>query len=270
MSYKTSGRWGRQSLVACIAAICLSISLGLSEETRAGETPDPHQLILSVQDSYLSVRGYTAKFIKQERINGTLNPRETIQMKFQKPFKVYMKWVEGAKEGQEIIYVKGENNGKALAHPGFGGFIGGMLNLILPTFAITPDGPTAMNGNRRPITDAGIGMMIEKIIHYNSAAKANGDLKLSFKGEAEVDGRPALVVERILPHKEGYPAHRTTYYIDKGYNLPVIVVLYDWEDQMMAYYEYSSLVLNPGLKPIDFETRNKEYRFGLVPPIVRD
>ena len=73
-----------------------------------------------------------------------------------------------------------------------------------------------------------------------------------------------------MPHKEGYPAHRTTYYIDKGYNLPVIVVLYDWEDQMTAYYEYSSLVLNPGLKPIDFETRNKEYRFGLVPPIIKD
>ncbi|MFQ5892861.1 MAG: DUF1571 domain-containing protein, partial [Nitrospinota bacterium] len=121
-----------------------------------------------------------------------------------------------------------------------------------------------------PITRAGIGRLIESIIEVNLLAVANNDLALSLQGEDQVDGRPAVVVERILPQKEGYPAHRARYYIDKEYNLPVRVILHDWTDELTAYYEYSALILNPGLQPVDFEIRNKEYRFGLMPPIIRD
>ncbi|MFQ5894028.1 MAG: DUF1571 domain-containing protein, partial [Nitrospinota bacterium] len=242
MSYTLSGWWRRLSLVICIAALFWTSSLARSGSASAGESPDPYQLILSTRASFESVRDYTATFTKQERINGTLRPPEVIFLKFQRPFKVYMKWVDGAKEGQEVLYVKGQNGGRILAHPWFGGFVGEVLTLILPTFALSPDGPTALRDSRHPITRAGIGMLIEKIVEVNSLALARGDLSLSFQGEGQVDGRPAAVVDRILPQKEGYPAHRTRYYIDKEYNLPVRVVLHDWTDQLTAYYEYSALV----------------------------
>ncbi len=77
-------------------------------------------------------------------------------------------------------------------------------------------------------------------------------------------------MERILPDDSDYPAHRAQLYIDKGYNLPVKLVLHDWENQIIASYEYKDLTLNPGLEPIEFERRNKNYRFGLAPPIIRD
>ena len=270
MSEEKNGFGTRLGYGACIVALCWALIPLLPKVALASDSPDPHQLILSTRASFASVKDYTAIFIKQERINGKMRPPETVSMKFQKPFKIYMKWIAGAKQGQEVLYVKGENGGKVLAHPGFGGFIGGMLTLILPTFAISPDGPTAMKDNLHPITDAGIGNLIETIISNNSIALANNDLKLFFRGEAKVDGRPALVVERILPKVEGYPAHRAKLYIDKEYNLPVKLVLHDWSNQLIANYEYRKLVLNPGLKPIDFERYNKEYRFGVAPPIIKD
>ncbi|MDA2916776.1 DUF1571 domain-containing protein [Nitrospinae bacterium AH_259_B05_G02_I21] len=257
-------------LVAYIAVLGGAVALVASVSARSAQSPDPYKLLVSTRDSFASIHGYTATFTKHERVNGDLMPRETVFMKFQKPFKIYMKWLGGTKEGQEVLFVKGENGNRILAHPGFAGTIGGMINLILPTFAISPDGPSAMQGNRHPITGAGIGMLIEKIIRVNSKALASNDLSLTHKGDVEVDGRPSVLVERILPQKDGYPAHRTHYYIDKEYNLPVKVVLRDWSGRLTASYEYTALVLNPGLKPADFEIRNKEYRFGLLPTIIRD
>ncbi len=270
MTRKTSGWWRGVRLVACIAVLGGAVALVASASARSAQSPDPHKLLVSMRDSFSSVQGYTVTFTKHERVNGDLMPRETVFMKFQKPFKIYMKWLDGAKEGQEVLFVKGENGNRMLAHPGFAGTIGGMINLILPTFAISPDGPSAMQGNRHPITGAGIGMLIEKIIRVNSKALADNDLSLTHKGDVEVDGRPSVLVERILPQKDGYPAHRTHYYIDKEYNLPVKVVLRDWSGRLTASYEYTALVLNPGLKPADFEISNKGYRFGLLPTIIKD
>ncbi len=270
MATRRFGRWpllGRRGLL--VAAVLLT-SVALLGQAWADDSPDPHRIIISTRASYDAIEDYTATFIKQERINGTLGLPEVVFMKFQKPFKVYMKWVEGKKEGQEVLYVEGNNGGKMLAHPGFGGFIGGMLGLILPTFAVSPDGPTAMKDNLHPITDAGIGNMIEKVIQNNDIARANNDLSLVLQGEEPVDGRPCTVVERILPEGGSYPAHRARLYIDKGYNLPVKLVLQDWSDELIASYEYTDLVLNPGLEPINFQRQNKDYRFGIGPPIIKD
>lgn len=270
MTRKTSGWWRRVRLIACLAVLGGAVAVVASASARSAQSSDPFKLLVSMRSSFSSVQGYTATFTKQERVNGNLMPRETIFMKFQKPFRMYMKWLDGAKEGQEILYVKGENGNRILAHPGFAGTIGGMINLILPTFAISPDGPSAMQGNRHPITGAGIGMLIEKIIRVSSKALDNNDLSLTYKGDVDVDGRPAVLVERLLPQKDGYPAHRTQYYIDKEYNIPVKVILHDWSGRLTASYEYAALVLNPGLKPVDFEIRNKEYRFGFLPTIIKD
>lgn len=265
-----SGRWKRASIAVLLSALLLAGSLAVPLSSRAGDSPEAQNLILSTRESYASVEDYTATFIKQERIKGTLRKPETVFFKFKKPFKVYMKWTSGAKEGQEALYVEGKYSGKMIAHPGFGGFLGGMLTLVLPTFAISPDGPTAMKDNLHPVTDAGIGNMIENIIHNNTIALANNDLSISVLGEAEVDGRPCVVVERILPEEAEYPAHRAQLYIDKGYNLPVKLVLHDWDDELIASYEYNKLTLNPGLEEVEFQRYNKDYRFGVAPPIIKD
>lgn len=270
---KNGPKVARRPAVLLLIAFTGALLFGLAREAPASDSPDapdPQELILSTRDSYSQIQDYTVTFIKQERIHGHLMPTETVFMKFQKPFKVYMKWIEGAKEGQEVLYVDGKNGDKVLAHPGFGGFFGGILTMILPTFAISPMGPTAMKDNLHPITDAGLGNMIENVIRNNTIAQTNNDLQLYYRGESAVDGRTAFLVERILPQEEGYPAHRAELFIDKEYRLPVMLVLHDWSDELTASYEFKDLVLNPGLAPEEFEHRYKDYRFGVAPPIIKD
>ncbi len=91
---------------------------------------------------------YTAVFHKQERVKGWLKPKETVSLKFKKPFKVYMKWIEDPGKGREILYVDGQNNNRILLHePGIMGVV--IMNLH-------PQGHLAMNGSRHPITEAGL------------------------------------------------------------------------------------------------------------------
>ena len=68
------------------------------------------------------VKDYTAIFRKQEVVNGKLLPPENIALKFQKPFSVYMRWLEGPHKGREVLYVRGKNKGKLIGHEG--GFFG--------------------------------------------------------------------------------------------------------------------------------------------------
>jgi outer membrane lipoprotein-sorting protein len=56
----------------------------------ASDAPDPPAIMQRMASAYDGIRDYTAVFLKRERINGTLLPLETIELRFQAPFKVYM------------------------------------------------------------------------------------------------------------------------------------------------------------------------------------
>jgi len=78
----------------------------------------PAGLLMAMEAAYRGVRDYTATLMKQERVKGKLLPRETIAVKFRRPYAIYMKWTGAVKAGQEVIYVRGRNDGKLSAHPG--------------------------------------------------------------------------------------------------------------------------------------------------------
>lgn len=56
-------------------------------------------LLHAMAARYATVQDYSAIFLKRERINDTLLPLETIELKFAKPLKVYMKWLGGPGKG---------------------------------------------------------------------------------------------------------------------------------------------------------------------------
>ena len=61
--------------------------------------------------AYDGIQDYTALFLKRERVDGSLLPLETIDLRFQAPFKVYMAW-RIPHAGRVIVYVEGENDSK--------------------------------------------------------------------------------------------------------------------------------------------------------------
>eukprot|EP00913_Durusdinium_trenchii_P023412 g21990.t1 len=102
------------------------------------------------------IDNYTALFRKMEIVNGKAFSH-VMQMKFRKkPFSVYLRFV-GENDGQEVIYVDGQNGGNLLAHAGG-------VKRLAGTLKMKPNSERAMREGRYPITRIGISKMIEAII----------------------------------------------------------------------------------------------------------
>ena len=96
------------------------------------------------------VRGYRVTLVKQEYLEGKVQPVERIEASFQeKPFSVLMDWKEGKRLASKTLFVKGANDDKLLAMPA------GFLSLV-GIQTRDPDSPAARRSSRFPITEFGI------------------------------------------------------------------------------------------------------------------
>lgn len=218
---------------------------------------DPFPMLEQAQEAFEQIDNYTATFIKQQTIKGTLNEQETMFMKFKKPFKIYYKWVK-PEGGKEVIYVDGQNNNRLIGH------MGGAMGLFPISKWLDPKDPMAMKGNKHPITRSGIGNMLQSLTEVFTLAKNNNDLQTFYLGVEALDGRPAHVIVRRLPNKDIYPAYLTFIYFDLDTKLPIRIVSLDWNYQLVNFYYYKDLKVNQGLTDNDFNPGNREYNFGLL------
>jgi hypothetical protein len=238
----------RRSFVALALAGCLAFPVEASE--------DPVKLLAGMEAAYAMVRDYTARFERQERVGGALRPREEIFLKFKRPGRIYLKWLSGPSRGREAILAEGDRGRKAVIHEP--GVLSGFFTLLLD-----PDHPRVMRESRHPITDVGIGRLIELIGDNARRALARGELALVSRGEGEEDGRRVKRVEAILPRdaSKGYYCYRLLLFVDAERALPVRAMIYDWDDRLIGDYSYRELSLNPGLSAEEFDPGNPTYGF---------
>ncbi len=250
-THATLGRLLPQVLL--LGLLCAALLIRLVTAT------DPQETLLSLltqtEASYARIDDYTAVFRKQERVDGTLLPEETTLLKFQKPLKVYMKWIEDPFKGTEALYVEGNNGNKLLVHRG------GILGFL--TLSLDPRGSLAMKGNRHPITEVGFGYLIEGLQRNIQTALQDGEFEISRIAEEPFKGRAAIVVEgKFAPRSaRRYYTSRMICHIDKELLLPIGAAFYDENDVLFERYSYSNVRLNVGLTPLDFSRENKTYRF---------
>ncbi len=220
------------------------------------EEVDIEALLNEAQTSYKQINDYSGIMHKQERIGKKMYPKETIFFKFAKPFKVYMKWIKDPYKNREMIYVEGKNDNKIKAHEG--GFIG------IVSVNLDPRGSMAMKGNRHPVTDMGIGNLL-KVVQTNVArAKKNKDTITVIKsGEEKIFGVDSIKLEATFPKEKdkGYYCYRAVFWVDREKKLPIKIMVYDWDNQLVEDYSYENLKFNIGLSEKDFDPSNKEYNF---------
>jgi hypothetical protein len=220
---------------------------------------DPGETVLlllrQMQSSYAQVNDYQAVFHKQERVEGKLLPEETIVLKYKKPQKIYMHWIGEPMNGTEALYVQGMFENKLIAHRG------GVLGVITKT--LDPNGPTAMKGNRHPITEVGFGFLVEKLGRDLEKAITRGEFQVIRIGEETFKGRPATVFEgKFTPGEVGkFYSSRMVIHIDREFQLPCGSAFFDEKDALFEKYSYTDVKLNIGLTDMDFSRSNKEYRF---------
>jgi len=195
--------------------------------------------------AYDGIKDYTALFLKRERVKGVLLPLETIELRFQAPFKVYMAWRE-PHAGRIIVYVEGANDNKMLVNPG------GLLRFLRLKLELTSS--LATQNTHNTVREAGLQKTIALLEREYERGRREGQVTLSFQGYEEVVDRPAYHLTLVCHADKtaGYYAQRGEIWVDTAYFLPIKLSLYDWDNQLYAYYEYRGLRLNPGLGPEAF------------------
>jgi hypothetical protein len=217
------------------------------------------------------IRDYTATLVKRERMNGTLGEREFMKIKIrnerlvegkQVPFSIYMRFVKPkAVAGREVIWVKGHNDGKILAHET--GIITG-----IKTFHLDPDGWLAMQNNRHPIYEAGLENLVLKLIEKAERDKAAGQCQVEYRKGAKINGRACTMISVTHDEQKApYDFHNAQVFIDDELNIPVRYVAYDWpanpgeEAPVIEEYTYLEVQVNVGLTDKDFDPANDDYEF---------
>ena len=234
--------------------MAVALALGLAVPAAAAE--DPASLLLGMEAAYAGVTEYTARFSRQEWVGGALRPREEAFLKFQRPGRVYLRWTAGPPKGREILLVKGPQGDQILVHQP--GMFSGLFTVVM-----APDHPRVLKESRHPVTDVGIGRLVELIVANVKRGRERGELTVVDHGMSQASGRPERRIEGVWPRDraKGYYCYRAIVGIDAEWGLPVAVTIFDWDDRLVADYVYRNLRLNPGLSALDFDPSNPEYSF---------
>lgn len=232
---------------AGLLLMCVGASVASAAAPEIGETLD------RAKAAWAKIEDYTCALHRQERHGDRLYRQRGIQIKFRKPYAVYMKWTEDGMAGTEALYVRGKNGGRMLAHTG--GFLG------FVTLRMEPRDPRAMKENRHPIDESSLGDLLDMLVRTWEQSRKAGDGKWLYGGEDALGDRTTDIFSVQLPAGKGYYAKALIVNFDRATGLPIRVSAYGWDGLPMEEYWYDALRLNVGLTDRDFDPANREYRF---------
>jgi hypothetical protein len=247
-------------------------SLGLGKPTNTASAPDKPaetsieraiRTIAACQARYDRVEDYTCTFFKRERIAGRMTALHVMDMKVRtKPQSIYFKFQQPA-QGREAIYIAGRHSGKVLAHDV------GLNKLIAGTLQLEPTSSRAMEDCRHPITEAGIGPLLDTLAKRWAIELNSQESVITFNEDMLVGEQRCTMIESTHPQRRPhFLHHKVRVFIDQETGLPIRFEAYDWpkhhraQAELSEEYSYMQLKLNVGLRDIDFDVTNSQYSFG--------
>jgi outer membrane lipoprotein-sorting protein len=213
------------------------------------------RLLEEMKQAYAWIDHYTATFLIQERVEGELRPPQRLDLKFKKPLKVYLRWLTGKNEGRQALYPVGvDGNELWVRVPMLVGAI---------TLSLDPQSPRARKDGRHPITDVGIGRLLDLISDNASRGLQRGEVMIADGGQHTTFERPTQRYTLHFPNDpaKGYYCMTALIDVDRQYRLPIYAEIFDWDSQLIELYGYLNLRLNPGLTDEDFNPKNPAYGF---------
>ncbi len=206
--------------------------------------------------------GYSATFVKQERIGDALTDLQVIQLRlYHQPMRVFMKWEGGKDTGQRVLFADGENDGEMLVRKLTG------IESRLGVISLNPSGAIALKYSRYPVTKVGL-LELVKITRQHRAKdlKAESGVTATLLERQQFDGRECLcfVIEYSKPEaspddKKEY--RKTMIFIDSQTKLPICVRCYGWPDKVRGAdpqkLDQTTLLEFYAYQKIDFEAQVK-------------
>lgn len=262
----------RFAVLAPIAAGLLFVSGGILPHIATGATSseashlhdlplhveEVQEILAKAQESYDKLQDYTAIIHKEEFKDGERKKDEYTIIKFQKPFKVYLKWLSGKNKGSQLLFVDGKYNNKMIIRKG-----GGLLKMF-GTMEMDPDGFWLKKFTKHSIWDVGFKGIIERSRKQFLTAMENNHIAAAQCTIAEINGRPAHKVVMVLAPEgkdNGYYCRSGILYFDAETHLPIKSTFWLWEDDVAEVLTFTEVKLNVGLTEADFDRYNKEYHF---------
>lgn len=203
------------------------------------------RLLTQAENAYRNLEAYEVILHKQQRVGGRLLPKETILLKFRRPFSVAMGWVEEPFRGRRALYVDGKNGNRLRVRE--------KTPLGPLTLDLAPKSRMAMRGNRRPITEAGLGPMLDILREQFEAAHTLEGFRVAFQHDETVFGRPAVTAVVSLPDRFAPEFRTLVLHLDRERSLPVRVSLFDESNRLVEQYGYENLNEHPELSERDFD-----------------
>lgn len=271
-----------------IVILCFTISIGKTQNAVD---------ILNKMDSTIStVTHLECLFYKKERINSKFEESLSL-LKYQKsPFKVYMK-SNSPREGLEVLYREGKNDGDVLINPNSFPYF---------NFSFDPMGNTLRNKQHHTVYDLGF-TTLQSLYHqfkannpnyisylslekdtvfenqtcfkvvidytpfqwYDYTVQENEDLtsiayKLGvndymIKEYNDIDDYDDVDEGDVIKVPNNY-ALKTIFYISKTSYLPIMQTIYD-DKGLYEHFEYRDLIINPTFEDNELEEDYSEYGF---------
>jgi hypothetical protein len=199
-----------------------------------------------------TVKGYSLLMYKQERIGGRLQSSERIKVRFKEhPFSVYFEWLEGARLAERALYVKGENDDKALARPAKP-----LYRLIRGNVVrFDVDGPEARRSGRYTLNEFGLKKGTERTLAAWKKARRKKTLHVKYLGThkvKELNDRRCYKFQAQYDEPSDDGLSELTVYIDEEHLLQVGSIL-KTENQLVATYFFRDIKLNPKFKKDQFQ-----------------
>ncbi len=216
-----------------------------------------HDLAANMTAAYAKVKDYTTTFVRRGRRYGELSLRETILLKFRKPFSVYMKWIKEPKKDRELIYVQGWNDGQ---------FIVSMGSFPYLTLNLDPRGTLVKRDSfGHTLLEVGMGYIVKTFAeNLKKCAKRPQDgCKVLDLGIARVQGERVRCLKGIYASARPgvYYAPQALLCLNLATGLPVYVEIYDQSGKLNEEYSFLRTRINVGLSDLDFDPKNPKYGF---------
>src|SRR5262249_51407551 len=127
----------------------------------------------------------------------------------------------------------------------------------------------AMEDNRHPVTEAGIGNLIDTVAKHWALELTPAESVVAVHDDTRIGDRRCTLIESGHPERAAnFPFYKVKLYIDPEHGLPIRFEAYDWPrhpgaaPELVEEYSYVGLKLNVGLHDHDFDPANRQYSFG--------
>ena len=220
----------------------------------------------------LDLDDYVCTFVKQDRDpKGILNPQSEALLKVQTklrgdtedaPLRIYMKFLApDSKKGREVIWGKDLFDGKMCVHEV------GLLNF--KRLYLDPNGFLAMQGERNPITKAGMVNLIEDLMARGEKLIDNPDVTITSVPDHRLDGVTTQLIQIHVAKPQGGEGDFSfaELAIDRQRWLMLMYRSFGWpenegdEPPLIESYHYKDVQTNVGLTDQDFDPGNPEYNY---------